>query len=157
METIKESVKANLQDVVKNNRQSIEVYNRAAEMVNNAPMSMLFDRLRQQRLYFENIMERILEEQGSEVEEDFNLNILARKIWMDIRNLMVYRNEYDILAEVIKAEAKLKKSVEKLLEEGTLDENEEKIIRTQSKIIGTDLQKIEKMEAEYSEKLGIDY
>jgi uncharacterized protein (TIGR02284 family) len=157
METIKESVKANLQDVVKNNRQSIEVYNRAAEMVNNAPMSMLFDRLRQQRLYFENILERILEEQGSEVEEDFNLNILARKIWMDIRNLMVYRNEYDILAEVIKAETKLKKSVEKLLEEGTLDENEEKIIRTQSKIIGTDLRKIEKMEAEYSEKLGIDY
>jgi hypothetical protein len=120
-------------------------------------MAMLFDRLRQQRLYFENILERMLEEQGSEVEEEFNLNILARKIWLDIRTLMVYRNEYDILAEIIKAETRLKNSIEELLTEGDLDKVDRKIIRTQLKIISADLRNIEKLQAEYSDKLGINY
>jgi uncharacterized protein (TIGR02284 family) len=157
METIKESLAIYLQDLVKNNRQSIEVYNKASEAVNNVPMAMLFDRLRQQRLYFENILERMLEEQGSEVEEEFNLHILARKIWLDIRTLMVYRNEYDILAEIIKAETRLKNSIEELLTEGDLDEGDKKIIRTQLKIISADLRNIEKLQAEYSDKLGINY
>lgn len=157
METIKETLEIYLQDLVKNNRQSIEVYTKASEAVNNVPMAMLFDRLRQQRLYFENILERILEEQGSEVEEEFNLNILARKIWLNIRTLMVYRNEYDLLAEIIKAETRLKSSIEKLPTEVDLDEGDRKIIRTQLKIISADLRNIEKLQAEYSDKLGINY
>jgi uncharacterized protein (TIGR02284 family) len=157
METMKETLEIYLQDLVKSNRQSIEVYNKTSEAVNNVPMAMLFDRLRQQRLYFENILERMLEEQGSEVEEEFNLNILARKIWLDIRTLMVYRNEYDILAEIIKAETRLKNSIEELLTEGDLDKVDRKIIRTQLKIISADLRNIEKLQAEYSDKLGINY
>ena len=157
METLKETLETNIQEVENNNRMSIEVYNKASEAVNNVPMSMLFDRLRQQRLYFENILERMLEEQGSEVEEEFNLNILARKIWLNIRTLMVYRNEYDILAEIIKAETSLKDSIEKLLADSEVQEVDRKIIRTQLKIISADLRNIEKLQAEYSEKLGIDY
>ena len=157
METLKETLETNIQEVENNNRMSIEVYNKASEAVNNVPMSMLFDRLRQQRLYFENILERMLEEQGSEVEEEFNLNILARKIWLNIRTLMVYRNEYDILAEIIKAETSLKDSIEKLLADNEVQEVDRKIIRTQLKIISADLRNIEKLQVEYSEKLGIDY
>ena len=120
-------------------------------------MAMLFDRLRQQRLYFENILERILEEQGGEVEEEFNLQVLARKVWLDIRNLLVYRNEYDLLLEVKKVETKLKKSLEQFTNDINLHDGDLKIIRTQLKIISDDLRNIEKMQAEYSDKLGVHY
>lgn len=152
-----EVMKETLETLVKNNRQSIEVYDKAANIVNNAPMAMLFDRLRQQRLYFENILERILEEQGGEVEEEFNLQVLARKVWLDIRTLLVYRNEYDILIEIKKAETALKDSIEALLAEGDLPESDQKIIRAQLKIISADLRNIEKLQTEYSEKLSINY
>lgn len=157
MEVMKETLETYLQKLVKYNRQSLEVYDKAASLVNNAPMSMLFDRLRQQRLYFENVLERILEEQGGEVEEEFNLQVLARKVWLDIRSLLIYRNEYDILAEVKKAETRLKNSIEKFIDKGDLQDGDLKIVRTQLKIISNDLRKIETLQAEYSEKLGIDY
>lgn len=157
MEATKETLETYLQKLVKNNRQSIEIYDEAAKLVNNAPMTMLFDRLRQQRLYFENILERMLEEQGGKVEEEFNLQVLARKVWLDIRNLLVYRNEYDILSEVKKVETKLKKSIEEFLQHDGLHEDDLKIVRTQLKIISNDLRNIEKMQAEYSDKLKLDY
>ena len=157
MEAMKETLETYLQKVVKNNRQSIGVYDEAARVVNNSPMAMLFDRLQQQRLYFENILERILEEQGGKVEEEFNLQVLARKVWLDIRNLLIYRNEYDVLAEVKKAETKLKNSLEEFINDVNLQDGDLKIVRTQLKIISDDLRNIEKLQAEYSDKLGIHY
>lgn len=157
MEVMNETLEADLQALVKNNRQSIEIYNEAANLVNNTPMSILFDRLRQQRLYFENILERILEEQGGKVEEEFNLEVLARKVWLDIRNLLVYRNEYDILSEVKKVETKLKEKIEDFLQHNNLHGDDLKIVRTQLKVISNDLRNIEKMQAEYSDKLKLDY
>ncbi len=157
METVSETLENYLETLVEKNRRSIEVYDKAASVVNNEPMAMLFDRMRQQRLYFENILERIVEEQGGEVEEEFNLKVLARKVWLDIRTLMVYRNEYDILSEIRKAETSLKKNIEEVLAEEGIPESDQKIVRTQLKIIGDDLRNIEKLQAEYSDKLGINY
>jgi 5-bromo-4-chloroindolyl phosphate hydrolysis protein len=62
-----------------------------------------------------------------------------------------------MLAEVKKAETKLKNSLEEFINDVNLQDGDLKIIRTQLKIISNDLRNIEKLQAEYSDKLGIHY
>ncbi len=157
METKKLNLDDQLQKLMKTNRNSIEVLNRASHNVNNDPMSVLFGHLKEQRESFEATLEALIEDRGGEVHKESDTKGLAHKIWTDVRSILIYRNEYDMLDEVRKAETAANENFTELLALHELPEKFKASFERQSNIVKEDLKKMEEMQKEYSEKLGISY
>lgn len=106
-----------LQKLIRANIDSYDGFREAAKELKDKKISALFTELGDQRSAMATKLQKTIEFNGKEAEEDGSVAAATHRIWLNIRSKITGSDSYAILAEAERGEDHIKAAYEEVLKE----------------------------------------
>lgn len=116
-EHLNEDTIEKLQKLIRANIDSYDGFRKAAKELKDKKISTLFTELGDQRSAMATKLQKTIEFNGKEAEEDGSVAAATHRIWLNIRSKITGNDSYAILAEAERGEDHIKAAYEEVLKE----------------------------------------